>query len=75
MSYKITSIGATGNHPFAEITTCWNCDKEIDREDQTLIPDGCYGFECPNCGESLRSHKIYGEGKDLDLGNPLNSSW
>jgi hypothetical protein len=72
---KISSIGATGKHPFAETTTCWNCDYEIDRMDDSLIPDGHYGLECPNCGESLRGHKLYGEGKEKDLGNPDNITW
>lgn len=75
MTDNISSIGATGDHPFAELTTCWNCDTEIDRADESLIPDGHYGLECPNCGESLRSHKIYGEGREKDLGNPDNITW
>jgi len=75
MNKKISSIGATGMHPFAEITTCWNCDTEIDRTNPDLIADGHYGFECPECGESLRHHKLYGEGKELDLGNPDNITW
>ena len=75
MTKKITSIGAIGEHPFAETTSCWNCDTEIDRTDKSLIPDGYYGLECPNCGESLRSHKIYGEGKEHDLGDSNNITW
>lgn len=75
MKDNISSIGVTGSHPFADETTCWNCDALIDRTDESLIPDGPYGLECPNCGESLRSHKIYGEGREEDLGDPINITW
>lgn len=75
MSEIISSIGATGEHPFSEITECWNCNTEIDRTDDSLIPDGHYGLECPNCGLSLRYHEIYGEDKEKDLGNPDNITW
>ncbi len=63
--WKITSLTAVGDHPFAEITTCWKCDKEIDRTIEE--EDSVYGHFCPECGESLRNHKTYGEGKERDL--------
>jgi hypothetical protein len=75
MSENISSIGATGQHPFAELTKCWNCNTEIDRTDESLVPDGHYGLECPKCNLSLRHHDTYGEGKDKDLGDENNITW
>jgi len=66
MSENISSIGATGKHPFSEITECWNCETFIDRTVEE--PDGpFYGCVCPKCKESLRTHPEYGEGKEKDL--------
>ncbi len=62
---KISSIHAIGNMPFAEVTKCWKCDTVLDRTIHE--PDGVYGVECPKCGESLRNHRTYGEGKEKDL--------
>ena len=61
----ISSMHVIGDHPFAETTKCWNCDHEIDRTIEE--PDGVYGVFCPECGESLRNHSLYGEGKVNDL--------
>ena len=63
--WKESSLLAVGDEPFAEVTTCWNCDAEIDRTIEE--PDGVYGNICPKCGESLRNHPLYGEGKERDL--------
>lgn len=63
--WKESSIHAVGDSPFAEITTCWKCDVEIDRTIEEL--DGVYGNKCPECGESLRNHPTYGEGNPQDL--------
>jgi len=48
---------------------CWgiNCDKSTDM--YPGIGDPPYGFVCKKCGQSLRTHPFFGQGRQYDHGN------
>ncbi|MFH1980901.1 MAG: hypothetical protein ABIL58_03570 [Pseudomonadota bacterium] len=55
---------------------CHFC-KEADGVDSSLpqcTPDPPYKYKCKYCGHSLRTHKLYGEGRPLDMGN-FGNTW
>jgi len=46
---------------------CHNCGKKgINSEDPNCIEDPPYLFKCKFCGESLRTHSLFGEGGKFD---------
>ena len=49
---------------------CWgaNCNRATDMKPG--IGDPPYGFICNICGNSLRRHPFFGEGREYDHGNP-----
>jgi hypothetical protein len=55
---------------------CHSCkaDDGVDSNDKKCIKDPPYGFTCKHCGQSLRTHEDYGEGRKFDMKNK-NITW